>query len=106
MMNEKEAWQLLATAFKAASRDSDGTITAKVNGHDAHGLCMGLQILAMSGLLENETRWSMVDKITELAKKRKICQGDYLWSLTKRGAKARVKFCQNQIQKLSRKKEN
>ena len=92
-LTEKKAWKYLRNRWVEAldvlncSRNEG----AYINSREKFGLCMCIVYLNCTS---KKTKDSMLGKIEAEFKRRKKDSQDYLWSFTKAGLKARIRFCE------------
>ncbi len=98
MMNEKQAWQMLAKLW-SEPLILLGTVRVVVCG-DCHGLCDCINDFYNKEEISYRTRCKMLIKIRDVNPH----HGWYMWPFTKNGAKERVKFCKRMLKNLNRKK--
>jgi hypothetical protein len=96
MMNEREAWITLATAFANA----DGYGLAEMDCFRFSGLCTAVTILNVA----KHVRRKMDAKIKQEAYRLKTKEGffywSFIWPITKAGAEQRAAFCRRMAKEL------
>jgi len=91
MMSNKRAWKYLHKRYAAPEEDTS-LITA-------WGICLALTTILRRGQITKETYGKMLSELKtkkprrRLGWKRELVIGDYWWTLSDRGRRARAKVC-------------
>lgn len=94
---ERQAWLYLARLWDKPNRDVNGRHFIFEQHYFVFGLCNSIFRMRNMGAIDSDTWRSMARRIPG----RGI---DMQWSLSKRGAAARARFCRKQADKLRKRK--
>ena len=92
-MSQRAAWVYLSRLWDAANQMPDASYCVIVRGFRQGGICPCVDSLYQCDLISYEAMRRMQYRLEKHLPKRKVSELDHRWSVGKRGAQARARFC-------------
>lgn len=96
-LTEIKAWEFVALSWENATENSEGDVTAKYNNKQFKGMCRFILQLRITHIIPYSIRYRMIEKIEKaLYHSTNVFLADFTFE----GAKVRINFCREQIEKI------